>query len=112
MWPISRSEILNKWRKYALLAVKKAKIVLQSPKTEFGAQNQYGRVIHPSIGNFTWSRSKYTFGGQKGENNPSEPKNGILNSVQNSVWSWDISIDWEFYMELEKIYFWGSKRRK
>jgi hypothetical protein len=34
---------------------------------EFGLQNQYGRVIYPSIGNFIWSRKKYTFGGQKGE---------------------------------------------
>jgi hypothetical protein len=25
----------------------KVKISLQSPKTEFGAQNQYGRVIYP-----------------------------------------------------------------
>jgi hypothetical protein len=48
-----------------------------SPKTVFGAQNQYGRVIYPSIGNFTWSKKKYIFGGQKGENQPSEPKNGI-----------------------------------
>jgi hypothetical protein len=56
--------------------VKKAKIGLQSPKTEFGAQNQYGRVIHPSIGNFTWSKKKYTFGGQKGKNKVSEPENG------------------------------------
>jgi hypothetical protein len=49
----------------------------QSPKTEFGAQNQYGRVINPSIGNFTWSKKKHTFGGQKDANRPSEPKNGI-----------------------------------
>jgi hypothetical protein len=48
----------------------------QSPKTEFGPQNQYGRVTHPSIGNFTWSKKKYAFGGQKGEKKPSEPKNG------------------------------------
>jgi hypothetical protein len=46
------------------------------PKTEFGAQNQYGRVTSPSIGNFTWSKKKYTFGGQKSENKASEPKNG------------------------------------
>jgi hypothetical protein len=39
-----------------------------SPKTEFGAQNQYDRVIYPSIGNFTWSKKNYTFGGQKGKN--------------------------------------------
>jgi hypothetical protein len=47
-----------------------------SPKTAFGAQNQYGRVIYPSIGNFTCSKKKYTLGDQKGENEPSdsEPK--------------------------------------
>jgi hypothetical protein len=49
----------------------------REPKTEFGAQNRYGRVMYPSIGNFTWSKNKYTFGGQKGENRPPEPKNGI-----------------------------------
>jgi hypothetical protein len=38
---------------------------------------QYVRVIYPSIENFTWSKKKYTFGGQKGENKPLEPKNGI-----------------------------------
>jgi hypothetical protein len=53
------------------------KISLQSPKTEFGAQNQYGRVIFPSIRNFTYIKKKYTFGGQKDENKPSKPKNGI-----------------------------------
>jgi hypothetical protein len=26
---------------------------------------------------FKWSKKKYTFGGQRGENKPSEPKNGI-----------------------------------
>jgi hypothetical protein len=60
------------------LGVKKAKIGLQSPKTEFGAQNQYGRVIYPSIGNFTWSKKKYSFGDQKGEYGPPEPKNGLV----------------------------------
>jgi hypothetical protein len=58
------------------LGVIKAKISLQSSKTEFGAQNQHGRVIHPSIGNFSSSKKKHTFGGQKGENTPPEPKNG------------------------------------
>jgi hypothetical protein len=48
---------------------------LQSPKTEFGAQNQDGRVIYPSF--FTWSIKKYTFGGQKGKNRLPKPKNGI-----------------------------------
>jgi hypothetical protein len=51
-----------------LLGVKKVQIGPQSPITEFGAQNQYGRVIYPSIGNFTWSKKKYAFGGQKGKN--------------------------------------------
>jgi hypothetical protein len=60
-----------------LLAVKKAKIGPQSPKTEFVAQNQYVRVIHPSIGNFTWNKKKYTFGGPRGKNRLPQPKNGI-----------------------------------
>jgi hypothetical protein len=57
-------------KKNILLAVKKAKKSLQSPKMEFGAQNQYGRVTCPSMGNFTWSKKKYSLGGQKGENKP------------------------------------------
>jgi hypothetical protein len=60
-----------------LLGVKNAKISSQSPKTEFGLQNQYRRVIYPSIVNFILSKKKYTLGGQKGKNKPSEPKNGI-----------------------------------
>jgi hypothetical protein len=36
---------------------------LQSLKTEFWAQNQYGDVIYPSFGNFTWSKKKYTLEG-------------------------------------------------
>jgi hypothetical protein len=59
------------------MGVRKAKIGFQSPKTEFGAQNQYGRVIYPSIGNFAWNIKKYTFGGQKGKNRPPKPKHGI-----------------------------------
>jgi hypothetical protein len=70
---------------YILLRVKKAKIGPQSPKTEFGAQNQYGRVIHLSIGNCTYIKKTYTFGDQKGENRPPEPKNGIWGPK--SVWS-------------------------
>jgi hypothetical protein len=94
---IHRSGILHGARKYILLGVKKAKIDPQSPKTEFGAQNLYGRVIYPSIENFTWNKKKYTFGGQKGENRPAEPTNGIWGPK--SIWSCDISIDREFYME-------------
>jgi hypothetical protein len=30
------------------------KIYFWRSKTEFGAQNQIGRLIYPSIGNFTW----------------------------------------------------------
>jgi hypothetical protein len=77
MWPISRLEILYRWRKYILSWVGKPKQGPQSPKTELGAQNSYGDVIHPSIGNFTCSKKKYSLGGQKGVKKPSEPKNGI-----------------------------------
>jgi hypothetical protein len=52
------------------------KISLHRPKTEFGQQNQYERVTYPSIGNFTWNKKKYAFGGQKDENMPLELKNG------------------------------------
>jgi ribosomal protein S24E len=55
-----------------LLGVKKTQIGPQSLKTEFGAQNQYGRVIYPSKGNFTWSKKKHTFG----KNKVSEPEKG------------------------------------
>jgi hypothetical protein len=44
----------------------KAKIRLQSLKTEFKGQNQYGLVIYPSFGNFKWSKKDHAFGGQKG----------------------------------------------
>jgi hypothetical protein len=52
----------------------------------------------------------YTFRGRKCENEPAEPKNGIWGPK--SVFSCGISIDREFNMEHEKIYFWGSKRQK
>jgi hypothetical protein len=35
-------------------------------------------VIYPSIGKVAWSKKKYAFGVQNGENNPSEPKNGFV----------------------------------
>jgi hypothetical protein len=47
MKSVNHSEILYRARKYVLLEVKKVKIGPQRPKTEFGAQNQYGRVIYP-----------------------------------------------------------------
>jgi hypothetical protein len=49
----------------------------------------------------------YTFRGQKGKNRPPEPKNGIWDPKL--VWSCDISIDREFYMEQEKYTFGGQK---
>jgi hypothetical protein len=72
-----QSGILFGIRKIKLLGLKKAKIGPPSPKTEFAAQNQYVRVIHPSFGNFTCSKKKYTFGVQRGKNRLPEPKNGI-----------------------------------
>jgi hypothetical protein len=52
-------------------------ISIQSPNTEIGAQNQYGRVILSIDWKFYMEQEKVTFGDQKGENKPSEPKNGI-----------------------------------
>jgi hypothetical protein len=49
----------------------------------------------------------YTCRGRKGENEPSEPKNG--NWGQKSEWSCDISIEREFHMKQKKIYFEGQK---
>jgi hypothetical protein len=57
--------ILHVVRKTILLKVKKAKIGSQSPKIEFGAQNQYGRVIHISIGNLTYSKKNILLGVEK-----------------------------------------------
>jgi hypothetical protein len=60
--------ILYRRRKYILLGVKKANVSLQSSKKELYAQNQYGRVIYPSIGNFILIMKIYAFRGQKSEN--------------------------------------------
>jgi hypothetical protein len=94
---IHPSAILYGASKCFLLGVKKVKISLQSPKKEFGLQNHYGHVVHPSIGNFVRLKKKYTFGGQKGEKKPSEPINGIWApkslgrvihpSIGNFIWS-------------------------
>jgi hypothetical protein len=59
-------------------------------------KNEIGHVTHQSIG--------------KGEIRVAEPKNGIWGPK--SVWSCDISIDREFYIEHEKIFLWGSERQK
>jgi hypothetical protein len=61
-------------------------------------------ILHTARKNIFWS--------QKSENEPSEPKNEIWGPK--SIWMCDISdisIDREFYMQQEKIYFRGSKRR-
>jgi hypothetical protein len=52
----------------------------------------------------------FTFRSQKGENRLLEPKKGIWG--QKSVWSCDISIVREFYIEKQKFYFGDHKDRK
>jgi hypothetical protein len=51
-------------------------------------------VIHPSFGNFTWSKKNHTFGGQKGELSLQSPKTEygpkismIYPSIENFRWS-------------------------
>jgi hypothetical protein len=94
-------------RKYVLLGVKQAKIGSQIPNAEFGAQNQYDHVIYSSIGNFIWTKKKYTVEGHKGENKPSVPTSRIWSPK--SIWSCDISKDREFDIELEKCSVGGQK---
>jgi hypothetical protein len=77
LFPIQRSGILHGVGENTLLGVKKEKISLQSPNLEFEAQYHnilYGRVTYPSIRKFTWSKKKYTFGGQKGKKSLQSPK--------------------------------------
>jgi hypothetical protein len=64
-------------KKIYTLRGQKGEIRPPEPNNGIWAQNQYGRVIYPSIGNFTRSKKKHSFGGQKGEKRPPEPKNGI-----------------------------------
>jgi hypothetical protein len=58
------SKILDGARENIYLWGSKGEISSQSPKTEFGLQ--CGRVIHPSFGNFIWSKKspKMEFGPQ------------------------------------------------
>jgi hypothetical protein len=51
----------------------------------------------------------YTFRGRKGENEPSDLQNGIWGPK--SVWPCDISIDREFYIQQQKIYFGVNKAK-
>jgi hypothetical protein len=60
-----------KLKKIYFWGVKKAKISLKSPKTEFGSNIS---MTYPSIGKFTWIKKNNTFGGQKAENKPLSPK--------------------------------------
>jgi hypothetical protein len=43
-------------------------------------------VIYPSIGNFILSKKRHTSGGQKGENKPLKPKNGIMEQKNIDFW--------------------------
>jgi hypothetical protein len=43
-----------------------------------------------------------TFGDQNGENNPSEPKNGIW--APKSVWLSDSFSDWKFYIDIDGLF--------
>jgi hypothetical protein len=52
----------------------------------------------------------YTFRGQKCGNEPSEPKNGIWGPK--SVWSCDVSIEREFYIQQKKYTLGGQKDKK
>jgi hypothetical protein len=67
----------------------------------------YGRVIYPSIVKYTRSKKKHTFGGQKGENKPSEKTEfGLQNQYVLETYP---SIDFDnlkkFKTEFLKIYF-------
>jgi hypothetical protein len=69
----------------------------QSPKTEFGAQHQYGRVIYPSIRNVTWSKKNILLGVKKAKIGRQSPKTEfgvqhqygrvIYPSIGNFTWS-------------------------
>jgi hypothetical protein len=53
------SSVLNQ------LSLNSVKFLIGEFKPEFGVQNQYGRVIYPSFGNFMCSKKNYTFRGRK-----------------------------------------------
>jgi hypothetical protein len=48
-------------------------------------QNQYGRVIHLSIGNFILMKKKCAFEDQKGKNKPQSPKTELGFQNQNGT---------------------------
>jgi hypothetical protein len=60
-------------------------------------------VIYPSIRNLIKMKKISTLRGRKCENETAEPKNGVWGPT--SVWSCDISIDQEFNIDEENIYF-------
>jgi hypothetical protein len=109
VWYIHRSRISHEARKNIFLGVKKLKIGLQSPKTEFGAQNHYGRVIHPSIGNFTKSKKNILLGVKKVKIGPQSPNTefGAQNQygrvIYPSIGNWH---------GVRKNNFWVTKRQK
>jgi hypothetical protein len=61
VWYVYRLGILYEARKNTLSGVNKTKISLQGTNMQIGAQNQYGRVIYPSIGNCIWIKIKHSF---------------------------------------------------
>jgi hypothetical protein len=88
----------TKSKKKFTFGVKKAKISFRAQKWNLGPKiNMVVWHIHRSRS--TWSKKKYTCGGQKSKNSPPEPKNGIRGPK--SVWSSDY---WNILL--------GSKRQK
>jgi hypothetical protein len=57
-------------------------------KMEFGLQNQYGRLICLSIGNFIWSKKKYIFGVKKVKITNQSPKTefGLKNQYSQVIY--------------------------
>jgi hypothetical protein len=61
-------------KKYTFGGQKGKKKGPQSPKTEFGAQNQYVRVKHPSNGNYACSKKNKLWGVKKAKISLQSPK--------------------------------------
>jgi hypothetical protein len=64
-----------------LLGVEMAKISPQSPKSEFGAQNQYGCVIYPLIRNLIFIKKIYVLGVEKAKISLQSPKRNLCSKI-------------------------------
>jgi hypothetical protein len=73
VWYIDRKFYVDIKKTYAFRG-RKGENRPQSPKTEFGFQNQYGRVIYPSYRNLIKMKKIYAFRGWKGEIRAPESK--------------------------------------